>query len=285
VPEVEIPSAAVTVFAGATLFTVMFALGLALEVADLRWAVARPGLVARALFSVFVAVPVVAVVVAHLLDLPLSAQVGIALMAISPGAPVALRRSIIAGSQASFAAALQMLVAALAIVSMPVSIAALNVIYGTHASISPAHVAQQVVVSQLLPLGLGLLARRVAPRRAVRSEAIVGQVSALMLVAVVLMVLLTLWHAVLLTAEGTGLAAVIITLLALAIGHALGAPAGDTRSAVALSSAMRNAGLALLVATSNNAPPDVRAAVLAYLLWTAVTVTPYVVWRRRAGQA
>ena len=87
-----------TAAAAATVFTVMFALGLAIDVRDLRWAWTRPWLVARRLLSVLVLVPIVGVAVAHALGLSLAAQVGVALMAISPGAPVALRRSLDAGS-------------------------------------------------------------------------------------------------------------------------------------------------------------------------------------------
>ena len=83
-------------------------------------------------------------------------------------------------------------------------------------------------------------------------------------------------------APRTAVAAVIITLLALAIGHVLGAPASDTRTAVAVSSALRNPGLALLVASSNHAPREVTSTILAYLLCAAVIVTLYIAWRRRS---
>jgi len=280
----EIPTMLVTFLVGATLFTVMFALGLALEVGDLRWTFAHPGLVARSLFSVFVVVPIVAMVTTHLFDLPLVAQLGVVLMAISPGAPVALRRSIMAGSRASFAAALQLLVAALAIVTMPVWVEILNRIYGTSASISPTLVMQQVVMSQLLPLVFGLIVRRAMPAVALEWLPTVQRVSTALLVVVALMLLLTLWRAVLASGLGTSLAAVTTTLVSIAIGHALGGPSGNTRSALAIASGLRNAGLALLVATSNGAPLELKAAVLAYLLWAAATVTPYIMWRQRAGE-
>ena len=53
------------------------------------------------------------------------------------------------------------------------------------------------------------------------------------------------------------------------------------KAAVAISSAIRNPGLALLVATLNAAPPEITATVLAYLIVSAVAVIPYVAWRRR----
>ena len=49
--------------------------------------------------------------------------------------------------------------AALAVVSMPLSIAVLNRLYGASADIAPWDVARQVFVAQLLPLGLRMALR------------------------------------------------------------------------------------------------------------------------------
>ena len=56
----------------------------------------------------------IAWIIARALDLPRAVEIGIMLMAISPGAPVALRRSLDAGGHRSFAPALQIAVAILA---------------------------------------------------------------------------------------------------------------------------------------------------------------------------
>jgi len=77
-------------------------------------------------------------------------------------------------------------------------------------------------------------------------------------------------------------AIVLMTVAALAIGHLLGGPDPATRTAVAISSALRNPGLALLVATLNAAPPTITGVVLAYVLVSALLIVPYIAWRRRA---
>ncbi len=78
-------------------------------------------------------------------------------------------------------------------------------------------------------------------------------------------------------------AVALITGAALAVGHLLGGPEPATRTAVAITSAARNPGLALLVAAVNAAPPGVNAAILAYLVVSVLVVVPYVAWCRRAG--
>jgi BASS family bile acid:Na+ symporter len=76
---------------------------------------------------------------------------------------------------------------------------------------------------------------------------------------------------------------VLTTGAALMIGHLLGGPEPDMRTAVAIASAARNPGLALLVTTLNAGPPQVGATVLAYLAVSLLAIVPYGAWRRHAG--
>jgi BASS family bile acid:Na+ symporter len=276
-----VPEGVLTLAAATTVFAVMFALGLGIVLGEFRWVLGRPGLVARALFAVLVAVPALALVVVRVLDLPRMADIGIVLMAISPGAPVALRRSLDAGGHRAFAPALQITVALLAVVSMPLSIAALDVVYAGDASISPLALARQVFIAQLLPLSLGALLRRFAAGVAERISPTVTRIAKALLVVLVVLAVIDAGNAVLGGGLRIAVAIVLVTACALLIGHLLGGPEPATRTAVAITSAARNPGLALLVATLNEASPEVGRTVLAYLLVSAVTIVPYVTWRRR----
>lgn len=278
-----IPEWMLSVAAAATVFTVMFDLGLAIVPGEFRWVVQRPGLMLKGLFSVLVAVPALAWVVASALDLPRAAGVGIVLMAVSPGAPVALRRSLDAGGHRSFAPALQIAVAVLAVLSMPLSIAALNEYYGGRATIDPRELARQVFVAQLLPLGLGMLTRHFLATQAAWLEPKLRRLGTVLLIVLLALALIDIWDEVVGAGPRVTLAIVIATALALAVGHLLGGPQPAARTAMAISSAARNPGLALLVATLNAAPPAITATVLAYFVIAALTVIPYVVWRRRVA--
>lgn len=279
-----IPEWIVAALAAVTVFTVMAGIGLGIVLGELRWIWRQPGPMLRGLFSVLVAVPVLAYLITRSLMLPRLAQIGIVLMAISPGAPVSLRRSLGAGGHHAFASSLQICVALLAVVSMPLSIAILNLAYGGHASIAPWHVARQVFVAQLLPIGLGIAVRRMAPATAARLEPAVGRLGSMLLLALAVVALIDLWA----VAAGAGscvVAAIALTTgAALIAGHWLGGPEPAVRTAVAIGSAARNAGLALLVATANTAPAAVKATVLAYLVVSVFVIAPYVAWRRRAAR-
>lgn len=90
-------------------------------------------------------------------------------MAISPGAPVALRRSLGAGGHRSFAPALQTAIVTLAVV-VPLYIAGLDGYYAATATVDPGHLARQVLVAQLVPLGLGMLITKLLPRVSARGS-------------------------------------------------------------------------------------------------------------------
>ena len=219
----------------------------------------------------------------HSLALPRAAQLGIVLMAIAPGAPVALRRSLDAGGHRAFAPVLQILVALLATVSMPLSIAALVALYAGEASLAPQDVAMQVFKAQLLPLGVGMLTRQFAPALAARVEPTLGKIAGALLILLVLLVAIDV-APVLVGADwrvrpgdhprdpaGGG------------ERPPAGGPEPATRTAVAICSAARNPGLALLVATQNAAPPTVVATIFVYLIVSALTLIPYIAYSRSAA--
>lgn len=61
------------------------------------------------------------------------------------------------------------------------------------------------------------------------------------------------------------------------------------RHSIAITGAMRNVGLALLIATINRTPPPVEVIILSYGITAILIVTAYILWwtkvRRRANDA
>ena len=243
-----IPEWFISAFAVATVFVVMFHLGLGILPREFLRIWRQPTLTLKALFSVLVAVPVIALVVSRTLGLPRAAEVGIVLMAIAPGAPVALQRSLGAGAERSFAPGLQITVALAAVVSMPVSIAALDVLYDATARASPWQIMRQVTFVQLLPLALGVLVGRRLPSIAALLGPIVDRAWKVLLLVLLAVAVIAFWRVMVAAGLRVALAAAITTLGALAVGHWLGGPDPGTRTAVAITSAARNPGLAMLVA-------------------------------------
>lgn len=278
-----VPQWLLTAFVVPTVFAVMLGIGLGVVPGELRRVWQAPAPMLRGLFAVLVAVPALALAITRVLDLPRPVEVGIVLMAISPGAPVALRSSVSAGGQAAFAPSLQMSVALLAVASMPLWLAALEQMYAAHASISPWDVMRQVFIAQLLPLGLGIGLRNLAPSLAERMAPGVRRAATALLLVTLALVVVEIWQPAVRAGLRSLAAIALTTVAALAAGHLLGGRSPGLRTSVAIASAARNPGLALLVATLNGAPPAITAAILAYLAVSVPVIGLYALWRRYAG--
>lgn len=276
-----VPEWFLSAFALATVFTVMFDVGLGLVPGEFLWLWRRPALMFKALFAVLVAVPAIAIVVSRVLDLSRPAEIGLLVMAISPGAPVALQRSLGAGGHRSFAPGLQVTVAVLAVVSMPASIAALDEVYSGHASVPPWQLMKQVFTAQLLPLGLGMAVGAFRHHAAAWLKPRLFRVWRVLMISLAVLAIVGFWGALVKAGPYVAIGAALTTVGAITAGHLLGGPDPTTRTAVGISAAARNPGLALLVVAVNDAPPAIKVTVLSYVVVSALTILPYVVWRRR----
>ena len=283
-PDALIPGRIVTAVAMVTVFALMLELGTLVEVRAFRAAWREPWLMAKAIFCAFVAVPLVALVVARAFGLSREAQIGIVLMAIAPGAPVALRRALRAGGDVGFAVSLQATFALLCIVTMPLSVAALDQVFAGEAGVDPRALALQVVAGQGAPLALGLAARRAAPATVERYAAWLDRTAGALMLVLVAMALTDVWRPVWQAGARAAVAIAVVVACAVAMGHALGGPRPAMRTVLGVACGARNVGLALLVATLNHASDAITATILAYLVFAAIVITPYVAWRRRRAR-
>ncbi|WP_094561067.1 bile acid:sodium symporter family protein [Synechococcus sp. 8F6] len=269
-----------SVLVPATLFTIMFALGVGLPLDGFsRWQQQR-GVLLRGLLGTCVLVPLAAVALLlwpATLSLSQPARFAIALMAVSPSAPLLLRKAGKQGGDRSLAALLQVGAALVAIL--------ITRIFGVSGwAIEARHVAGQVALAQLVPLLLGLLLRRFAPQWASRLEAPLDRIANVLLLLLVLVVLAKT-APLLTTYVGANLVALpvmgALVLISLALGYGLADRDPQQRVTLALVTSMRNPGLALLLA-GTYAPevPAVKLGILMYLLITVLLSIPFLHWQR-----
>jgi BASS family bile acid:Na+ symporter len=274
-----------TALAAATIFTVMLSLGLLLGHDQLAAALRRRILLAAIIFGVIVPLPILAVAFVKVLNLEGPVRLGIILMAVSPGAPIALRRAIDAGGHARFAPALHLALVLLAVITVPASIAVLNVVFGVAFTVSAFDVGRQVFFSQLLPIGLGAVTLAYRPDLAARIEPPLAKLSNLLFIVLVLACVYFLGGLLVRIGWMPTFAGLVLTACALAVGSACAGSHVDARPPAAVATAMRNPGLALLIASVNNAGGAVAAVVFGYALGAAVLVTAYVAWQVRARRS
>src|SRR4029079_2806563 len=188
-PQMLIPFQWIGLFATATVFAVMFSIGLMLGREQIAAAMQRRIVLLAVIFAVVVPVPALAVLALKLFGLTGPIAVGIVLMSISPGAPIALRRALDAGSSREFAPALHVAIVVLAVVTVPASVAILDWIFARGFTVTPFDIGRQVFVAQLLPLMLGTALRAARPVLAGKLQQPIGRIGNILLLILTVLVL------------------------------------------------------------------------------------------------
>ncbi|HEY3450411.1 MAG TPA: bile acid:sodium symporter [Myxococcales bacterium] len=265
----------------------MLAQGTAVEAGQLLYLVRRPGLLARSLLAVVVAVPCIALAVGWLLRPEPAVQVGLAVLAACPVAPVMIVRVRKASGDVEYVAALHLTLAVLSIATTPLALAVLSRVLGFEAGIRPGLVAVQVGRSLLLPFALGVAARTWTPAFAARVRGPLAVAGGLALLAGVVVLLAGQggWRLLLSHAPRGYLAMAVMFVAALGAGHVLAGGPPNRRAALALESAARNPGLALLIASLNFDPRRSMGVLLPYLVVSPVLATVYAGTRVRSRVA
>lgn len=281
----------VEMFVAFTLFSTMLALGLSLRTEALRHWTIRSSLALRVALGSCLLIPLLGVA---LLYGPWSAQISmpmritIALMALCPSAPLAVRKVRRQGGDHALAAVVQVQAAMMAMVTIP-----LLSPFFPHAFDRGGWLNDQIAVSlsagwdvalqvgrvQVLPLLVGLGLRHLRPRLAERMEAPLNKIANLLLLILFAVILFTASGFLLRFIAGN-LAGLLLMALqvsaCLLIGRWLAA--GDQRAhgnTTSLVTAMRNPGLALLFASHfGDEVYGLKLAILLYALMTALISIP-----------
>lgn len=277
----------------ASLFTLMFALGLGLRGEAVSLLRHRPALIVRVLLGSCLLVPLAGLLLLKsplLGALSVPVRLAIGLMAVCPSAPLTLRKASRHGGDRELAALLQLLAAAAAIVTIPLLADLYRALFQLSGwRIEPLDVARQVLLIQGLPLSLGVLVRRRLPRLAERLEAPLDRAANLLLLTLVALIIGLSWPGlrIFLASNLAGLAAIaLMVLLALAIGWLLSGPGLRERTTVAVVTSTRNPGLALLFASGHaQGVAGLKLAILVYVLVTLLLSLPLLTMSRRLAPA
>jgi BASS family bile acid:Na+ symporter len=202
----------------------------------------------------FVLVPLLAYVVAGLLSLEPAAKTGLILVATAAGAPFLIKLTQIADGDTAFASGLLVLLLVTTIVYMPLVVP----LVASEAEVSAMAIAMPLILTMLLPLGVGLVADTWLEPLTDRMLPAMNAVSSVALVVLVTATFLVNFRTIL-SVFGTGaiLAALLVIAGAFAVGYLLGGPgAGERREVIALGTAQRNIAAATVVATQSFDSPD-----------------------------
>ena len=259
----------------------MFSAGLRMAPSHLVYFRDKPALLFRSLLAVIVLVPVAALLIVFLLHPSDKAAVGLAILASSPAASLMLLRASKTSGRLDFIASLHFSLALLSIITTPVTLALMSKALGFSAGVDAAEIAKLVLKIIILPVGLGLLLRA---RFSVAADRIVVPLSRFGWIVLVLMILLILPLTIRFIFEmeiSSYIAIIAFLVSALAIGHFSVPEESGERTALALESAGRNPGFALVIAQLNFTPDKAVPFLIPYLIVFMALSAAYIIWRKR----
>jgi len=230
------------------IITSMLAMGLSLTVKQIMDPLRNTKVVLLALLANFILVPALAYLITVVIPLDDGLATGLIIVGTAAGAPFLPKLVQVAKGNAAFSVGLMTLLMVVTVIYLPIVLPLLL----PGASVSPWDIARSLIVTMLIPLGIGLFIKARYKETAASLQPHMSQASS---VAIVLMLvtILVLEFSTIIDTIGTGgiLAALIFLVGALAIGLLLGGKDASMRSVMGLGTAQRNLAAAMLVAAQN----------------------------------
>jgi BASS family bile acid:Na+ symporter len=198
--------------------------------------------------------------------------VGFLILAVCPGAPYGPPLTALAKGDVAVAVGLMVLLAGSSAILAPLLLyALLPLVSGNEPlTVDAAGIVVTLLVTQLVPLGVGMAVRHWRPGLADRLQkpALLG--SKILNLAAVGLIVVTQFH-LLMETPARGFVGMLILLLASWVaGWLLGGPGAGNRKAMTLTTSLRNVGVGLVLATGSFAGTPAVTAVVVYGLFGVV---------------
>ncbi len=237
-----------TISAFTFIITSMLAMGLSLTVKQIMDPLRNVKVVLLALLANFVLVPALAYLILLVIPLDDDLATGLIIVACAAGAPFLPKLVQVAKGNAAFSVGLMTLLMVVTVIYLPIVLPLLL----PGASISPWDIAKSLILSMLLPLGVGLLIKARYAETAGHLQPHMSQISS-MAIVLMLVGILVLQFSTIIATIGTGgiLVALLFLVGSLVIGMLLGGKNPAMRSVVSFGTAQRNLAAAMLVAAQN----------------------------------
>lgn len=259
----------ITLFVQLSIVITMVSVGLQVTGAQILSAISRRRLLARALFTNLVVVPLVAFLLMRLFAVPQWLAIGVLLVAAAPGAPLIPKLAEVAKADLPFSVGLMFILAVLTIFTTPITAGIILPLDGS-IKFDVLAVIKSLVVLQLLPLLAGLMVQRWLPalkRLLTRPSILLANV----VIAGTILLIIIRDYQTLIELPWTAVAAMLLLITSMLFaGWLLGGPQTDTRKALALGTSAQSNGLALLITSSSFPGTGADIAVIAFALLNIV---------------
>jgi BASS family bile acid:Na+ symporter len=269
-----------------TLVVMMVSIGLSVPFSEIAATAKKPSLVARAMIANYLFFPLVTLLLLELFHAKPLVEAGFLILAVCPGAPYAPSCTSVAKGNVGLAVGLMVILAGSSVVLSPLLLHELlgRVSGGTAGlTIDSGRIVRTLLMTQLVPLFAGLLVREKRPVLAKKLRQPFARATQILNAVVMVLVLVTQFHTIV-QIRWIGLVGMVLLLICgLLIGWLSGGPSFENRKAVAEITSLRNAGVALVIASSSFAgTPALTAVVIYAILSIAGSFVVALIWGRRA---
>jgi BASS family bile acid:Na+ symporter len=248
-----------------TLIEMMVAIGLGVRFVELASIARNWRLVGQAALANYVCVPAVSVGLLLLFDPHPMVAAGFLILAVCPGAPFAPGCIKIAKGDVAAAVGLMFILAGSSAILAPVLLHLLLPLISTNEvmQVDTIKIVSSLLVTQLVPLLVGLYVRQWQPALAERLQKPANLLSVVLGLLTVGVILFAHFH-LLMEIRLRGYVGITALLIASwAAGWLLGGPSNEGRKTMTLTTSLRNVGVGLVIATGSFGGTAVTAA-LAY---------------------
>jgi BASS family bile acid:Na+ symporter len=239
----------------------------------------EPRQLGRVLLATGVVMPVLVALAIGNFDLTPAVKLALMALAVSPVPPIILHRK---HAERYYPLALFMTTCALAPVLAPLIFGIAAWALDKSVGFSPLHLLPHVGLAIISPLLLGWCLRRLAPVTQ-RAAGPIAMLSNVLLVGSTIVIVVARWPSVMdLVGNGTLLSFALFTGIGLFVGHRLGGPGIERRSALALATGCRHPGIAVAIANAVFPDdPSARTAIVGYVVVSILCALPYVLWEHQ----
>jgi len=264
----------------------VFDLGLRATFSDATYMFRHPRELVRALLSMNVLTPLIALWMALRFDLNPAVKIALVALSVSPVPPIFPRKAEKAGGSDEYSVGLLVAASILAIAVIPVTMWIFGRISNVPLQIPARSVAIMVFMSVLAPLLVGIFLRAKLPRFAeVFSEPIGKWATVLLILCAIPILVGSIKAFVSLVGDGTLLSFAVFALVGYFVGDTLGRPEFEKRRVLALATASRHPAIAIAIAHTNFPQQKLALPAIGLYLIVAAIITGMASRRKPSGIA
>lgn len=234
-----------------------------------------PGVLVRFFLATFVIMPALAVIIRLSENLPAAVWAGLLLISMTPPSPGFHRKVGNLSPDAEISMAWQLTSALLSIVTIPLTLLIVEYALGLQLNLGIAAVTKKIFLYYLIPVLAGMLLQRLSLSIATAVARIADPISNVASLLLLLVLVLIGAKPVISLGMRSLLTLLLFVVVAILVGHLLGAPPPNLRPTLAAALAKRIPAPAFVLAKLNGLLAPIAPVIVAYLVFGTVLLALY----------